>query len=105
MHFFFIHDKHIPRILQASLGKISDSNIKYYVKHGTALHIQFVGASVAKWLVHLPFTSKVAGSSLSENFLNATQTQPCEKGNNLPKVVGFLQVLWFPSTGKVYRVG
>jgi hypothetical protein len=25
-------------------------------------------ASVAKWLAHLPFTSKVAGSSLSENF-------------------------------------
>jgi hypothetical protein len=24
--------------------------------------------SVAKWLAHLPFTSKVAGSSLGENF-------------------------------------
>jgi hypothetical protein len=26
------------------------------------------GASVTKWLAHLPFTSKVAGSNLSENF-------------------------------------
>jgi hypothetical protein len=38
------------------------------------------GAPVAKWLVHLAFTSKAAGSSLSENFLNATRTQSsCEK--------------------------
>jgi hypothetical protein len=38
------------------------------------------GASVAKWLAHLPFTSEAAGSSLSENFLNATRTQSsCEK--------------------------
>jgi hypothetical protein len=34
-----------------------------------------IGASVAKWLAHLPFTSEAAGSSLSENFLNATRTQ------------------------------
>jgi hypothetical protein len=35
---------------------------------------------VAKWLAHLPFTSEAAGSSLSENFLNATRTQSsCEK--------------------------
>jgi hypothetical protein len=34
-----------------------------------------LGASVAKWLAHLPFTSEAAGSSLSENFLNATRTQ------------------------------
>jgi hypothetical protein len=32
------------------------------------------GASVAKWLAHLPFTSEAGGSSLSENFLNATRT-------------------------------
>ena len=38
------------------------------------------GASVAKWLAHLPFTSKAAGSSVGENFLNATRTQSsCEK--------------------------
>jgi hypothetical protein len=30
---------------------------------------------VSKWLAHLPFTSETAGSSLSENFLNATRTQ------------------------------
>jgi hypothetical protein len=49
-------------------------------------------ASVAKWLAHLPFTSEAAGSSLSENFLNATRTQSsCERVtvNALPKVVGF----------------
>jgi hypothetical protein len=35
---------------------------------------------VAKWLAHLPFTSEAAGSSLSENFPNATRTQSsCEK--------------------------
>ena len=38
------------------------------------------GASVAMWLAHLPFTCKAVGSSLSENFLNATRTQSsCEK--------------------------
>jgi type II secretory pathway component PulF len=41
------------------------------------------GASVAKWLAHLPFTSEVTGSSLSENFLNATRTQSsCEKSKS-----------------------
>jgi hypothetical protein len=41
---------------------------------------QHRGASVAKWLAHLPFTSEAAGSSLSENFLNATRTRSsCEK--------------------------
>ena len=41
------------------------------------------GASVAKWLAHLPSTFKVAGSSLSENFLDATQTQSsCEKNKS-----------------------
>ena len=67
-----------------------------------------LGASVAKWLAHLPFTSEAAGSSLSENFLNATRTQSsCEKSkvNALPKVVGFLRVLRFPPKGKVDRVG
>ena len=43
----------------------------------------FYGASVAKWLAHLPFTSEAAGSSLSENFLNATRTQSsCEKSKS-----------------------
>ena len=40
------------------------------------------GAS-SKWLTHLPFTSEAAGSSLSENFLNATRTQSsCEKSKS-----------------------
>jgi hypothetical protein len=30
---------------------------------------------MAEWLAHLPFPSKAAGPSLSENFLNATRTQ------------------------------
>jgi hypothetical protein len=41
------------------------------------------GASVAKWLAHLPFTSEAAGSSLSEYFLNATRIQSsCEKSKS-----------------------
>jgi hypothetical protein len=64
---------------------------------------------VAKWLAHLPFTSEAAGSSLSENFLNATRKPSPRvkrvKVNALPKVVGFLRVLRFPPTGKVDRVG
>ena len=37
----------------------------------------------SKWLAHLPFTSEAAGLSLSENFLNATQTQSsCEKSKS-----------------------
>jgi hypothetical protein len=42
------------------------------------------GASLAKWLAHfMPFTSKVAGSNLSENFPNATRTQSsCEKSKS-----------------------
>ena len=73
------------------------------------LAMAVLGASVAKWLAHLHFTSEAAGSSLSENFLNATRTQSsCEKSkkvNALPEVVGFLRVLRFPPTGKVDRVG
>jgi hypothetical protein len=42
-----------------------------------------LGVSVAKWLAHLPFTSEATGSSLSENFLNATRTQSsCEKSKS-----------------------
>jgi hypothetical protein len=38
---------------------------------------------VVKWLTHLPFTSKVAGPSLSESFLDATWTQSsCEKSKS-----------------------
>ena len=38
---------------------------------------------MAMWLAHLPFTAKVTGSNLSENFLNATRTQSsCEKSKS-----------------------
>ena len=38
---------------------------------------------MVKWSAHLPFTSKVAGSSLSENFLSVTRTQSsCEKSKS-----------------------
>ena len=51
-----------------------------------ALHFPGIpGFSVirTKWLAHLPFTSEAAGSSLSENFLNATRTQSsCEKSKS-----------------------
>jgi hypothetical protein len=47
------------------------------------LQMASLGASVAKWLAHLPFTSEAAGSNLSENFLNATRTQSsCEKSKS-----------------------
>ena len=35
---------------------------------GTYQAYDICGASVAKWLAHLPFTSKAVGSNLSENF-------------------------------------
>jgi hypothetical protein len=47
------------------------------------MHAPNIGASVAKWLAHLPFTSEAAGSSVNENFLNATRTQSsCEKSKS-----------------------
>jgi hypothetical protein len=66
------------------------------------------GATVAKWLAHLPFTSEAAGSNLTEYILNATRTQSsCEKSKSQrsAEVVGFPRVLRFPPTGKVDRVG
>jgi hypothetical protein len=43
----------------------------------------YYGASVAKWLAHLPFTSEAAGSNLTKYFLNATRTQSsCEKSKS-----------------------
>jgi hypothetical protein len=40
------------------------------------------------------FTSEIVGSVLA--------TDSCEESvNALPKVVGFLRVLWFPPTGKL----
>ena len=57
---------------------------------------------MAEWLAHLPFTSEAAGSSLSENFLNATQTQSsCEKSKSQRSA----ESRGFPPTGKVDRVG
>jgi hypothetical protein len=42
-----------------------------------------VGASVAKWLAHLPFTSEAAGSNLTRYFLDAIRTQSsCEKSKS-----------------------
>jgi hypothetical protein len=63
---------------------------------------------VAKWLAHLPFTSKVAGPNLSENSSMRFEPGPHVrrvKVNALSKVVGFLRVVRFPPTGKVDRVG
>jgi hypothetical protein len=58
------------------------------------------------WLAHLPFTSKVAGSNLNENFSMRLEPSPhVKRVKALPKVVGFLRVLRFPPTGKVDRVG
>jgi hypothetical protein len=47
------------------------------------LAMSSIGASVAKWLAHLPFTSEAAGSNLTKYFLNATRTQSsCEKSKS-----------------------
>jgi hypothetical protein len=60
----------------SSVGSFSE---EYWFKGGFGA----LGASVAKLLAHLPFTSETAGSSLSENFLNATRTQSsCEKSES-----------------------
>ena len=63
------------------------------------------GASVAQWSKRSPFTSEVAGSILSENFLNVTRTQ-CS--THVKKVCqrsaesrGFFRALRFPPTGKL----
>ena len=45
-----------------------------------------------------PSTSEIVGSILAMVSFE-------ESVNALPKVVGFLRVLWFPPTGKVDRVG
>jgi hypothetical protein len=50
-----------------------------------------IGASVAKWLAHLPFTSEAAGSNLTKYFLNATRTQSsCEKSKSQRSAESFL---------------
>ena len=69
------------------------------------LCLKFTGASVARWLTHLPFTFKIARSVLSEKFLEPSLHVKRVKVNALPKVVGFLRVLRFPPTWKVGRVG
>ncbi len=63
-----------------------------------------LGASVAKWLDYSPFTSKVASSNPS-SVLGPSPHVKRAQVNALQKVVGFLQVLRFPPTGKVDRVG
>ena len=69
-----------------TLTMICDSTIVIFLIYLTTsfnLVFNLKGASVAKWLAHLPFTSEAAGSSLSENFLNATRTQSsCEKSKS-----------------------
>ena len=64
---------------------LSDEDSKYRVESSKQIITirRTLGAWVAKWLAHLPFTSEAAGSSLSENFLNATRTQSsCEKSKS-----------------------
>ena len=60
-----------------------DDDFTYTLNGLTIKTTNVLGASVAKWLAHLPFTSEAAGSSPSENFLNATRTQSsCEKSKS-----------------------
>ena len=67
-----------------------------------------MGASVAKWLAHLPSTSKAQVEASVRTFSMRLEPSPHVKRvkvNALPKVVGFPRVLRFPPTGKVDRVG
>ena len=64
---------------------------------------------VAHLQEHSPFTSEVAGSILSENLLNVARIQ-CSThvkrvSQRSAESLGFLWVLWFPSTGNVDRAG
>ena len=53
----------------------SMSSLQANFKSGSGLTFYTEGATVAKWLAHLPFTSEAAGSNLTKYFLNATRTQ------------------------------
>ena len=56
------------------------------------------GVSVLYSREQAPFTYEFVGSIFATD-------SPIKRVNALPKVVGFFQVLWFPPTGKVDRVG
>jgi hypothetical protein len=75
------------------------------VIHMYMWYICTYGATVAKWLAHLPFTSEAAGSNLTEYILNATRTQSsCEKSkkvNALPKSWVFPGYSGFLPQGKL----
>ena len=91
--------------IQASKQVLSDLFIIIFTEIVASCIIML---SVAKWLAYLPFTTKVAGSNFSENFLNATRTQSsCEKSKSqrsADSCGGFLRVFRFYPTGKVDRV-
>ena len=64
----------------AQLLKVVHSVFPYRIgafsrRYAESYPVYIYGASVVKWLAHLPFTSKAEGSSLSENSPNATRTQ------------------------------
>ena len=71
-------------ISEISRGKKEKDFLKNFSAHPLkeGLHFKWNGPN---WGFggHLPFTSEAAGSSLSENFLNATRTQSsCEKSKS-----------------------
>ena len=65
------HSACTPRVVSSNL-RASANDSQFYRGFGGQVVI-----------AHLPFTSEAAGSSLSENFLNATRTQSsCEKSKS-----------------------
>ena len=58
-------------MIRQSSYEFADSSEK---KTGAKMTV--IPIPMAKWLAHLPFTSKVAGSNLSENFLNQCDANP-----------------------------
>ena len=68
-----------------------------------------VGALVAQWSEHSPFTSEAAGSILRENFPNVTRTQCCNHvkrvSKHSAKSCGFSPGALVSSHREVDRVG
>ena len=66
-----MNDKKLTAVVLLDMSRAFESLDHHILISKLKHHIlisKLTGASVAKWLTHLPFTSKVAGSNLNENF-------------------------------------
>ena len=70
--------------------------------------LKLFGASVAKWLAHLPSPLRLQAQASMRTFSMRLEPSPHVKRvkvNALPKFVGFPRTLGFPPTAKVDRMG